>query len=314
MTWDLDRAGFVAVVADAGRAPSVHNTQPWRFRLTGPTIEVHLDPDRTLPATDPTGRNARVSCGAAVCGLALSLAVRGTPATVSLPVAGTLLAELRPAAARPPTPTESQLYRAIAVRHSNRQPFLDTAVPTSARVALSDAARAAGGWLDLVADPPTLADVGELIRTADRSLADDAVYRAELRSWLRTDPRATDGVHLDSGGPARHATELLVRRDFGNAGRPRPFEPEPILGALGVHGERAPDDVRAGMVLQQVLLTATHLGLATSIFTQPVDVPQTRAQLAGVRGRAACPHVLLRIGYAAPLFPTPRRVADDTIG
>lgn len=313
MNWTLDRAQFTALVADARHAPSVHNSQPWRFRFTGSAIEIHLDPDRVLSVTDPTGRNARVSCGAAAYGMALALAARGMPAVITIVAAGTLLATLTPDVPRPATGRETRLYRALGQRHSNRHPFLDTRVPNRVRVALLEAARAEGGWLELIDDVSTVAEIAELTRAADRVLTEDAEYQAELEAWTRAGGPSVDGVRSAVGGPAPHSTELLVRRQFGGAGRPREFESLPLIGALGVHGRQAPDDVRAGMVLHRVLLTATDHGLASSMFTQPLDVAATRDLLPTVLGRHDGPHVLLRLGYAARLFPTPRRPITDLI-
>src|SRR5829696_6437516 len=62
-----------AVVAAAGAAPSTHNTQPWRFVVEPDAIHLHLDPSRALPVIDPTGREARISCGAALLNLRLAL-------------------------------------------------------------------------------------------------------------------------------------------------------------------------------------------------------------------------------------------------
>jgi nitroreductase len=44
------------LIGAAGAAPSIHNTQPWRFRVTGDLIEVHGDPGRMLWVADPRGR------------------------------------------------------------------------------------------------------------------------------------------------------------------------------------------------------------------------------------------------------------------
>ena len=41
------------LIGAAGAAPSIHNTQPWRFRVTGDLIELHGDPDRMLWVADP---------------------------------------------------------------------------------------------------------------------------------------------------------------------------------------------------------------------------------------------------------------------
>ena len=61
------------VLATAGRAPSPHNTQPWRFRVRRHAIELHLDPERALPVVDPEGTEQRLACGAALFNLRLAL-------------------------------------------------------------------------------------------------------------------------------------------------------------------------------------------------------------------------------------------------
>ncbi len=42
----VDRAEYL--IATAARAPSVHNTQPWRFRVGPSAIELYCDPRRKL--------------------------------------------------------------------------------------------------------------------------------------------------------------------------------------------------------------------------------------------------------------------------
>src|SRR6266498_681514 len=70
--WTLaDHVSYL--VATAGRAPSVHNTQPWWFRVAGTSIELHADPRRRLPFADPDGREMLISCGAALFGLRLAV-------------------------------------------------------------------------------------------------------------------------------------------------------------------------------------------------------------------------------------------------
>src|SRR5262245_60599888 len=61
----------------ATAAPSVHNTQPWLFRLRGSGLEVLADPRRRLSTVDPDGREMYVSVGAALFNLRVALAARG---------------------------------------------------------------------------------------------------------------------------------------------------------------------------------------------------------------------------------------------
>ena len=292
---------FEALVKDAVRAPSLHNSQPWRFRLDGETIEVLLDRARVPPHGDPTGRLSRIACGAAAFNLALGLAVRGRPATIHPSTGDLVVARLVPTAPRPPTPAQQRLYRALPRRHSNRFPFEETPVPARIRDELVRAARDEGGRLDLLAGPSEVDAVAALLAEADATLGRDPAYRAELR------------VPPGSAGPAPDPTELLRRRDFGGTSQAGRYETDPLVGVLSGPGDRPDDAVRAGVALQRVLLTATAERLAVSMFSQPVEVPAIRERLRVLAGHGHPPQLLLRFGYALPLAPTPRRPAREVL-
>jgi len=75
-----DQVDFL--IATAARAPSVHNTQPWRFRVGEFAIELYADMGRKL-RTDPLGREMLISCGAALFGLRLPGSLPGSSTTHS---------------------------------------------------------------------------------------------------------------------------------------------------------------------------------------------------------------------------------------
>src|SRR5690242_16983060 len=78
------------VVARAIWAPSVHNSQPWRFTADGgPQLSLHADTSRRLAAADPDGREMMISCGAALFSVRLALRSLGyIPETTVLPEPG----------------------------------------------------------------------------------------------------------------------------------------------------------------------------------------------------------------------------------
>src|SRR6266498_4453161 len=82
MTW-LAPAEVATAVAAATRAPSMHNSQPWRFRVRSDQIEVLIDPERQLTVADAGGWASRIACGCALFNLRLALAAQGTPAARS---------------------------------------------------------------------------------------------------------------------------------------------------------------------------------------------------------------------------------------
>ncbi|AGL16928.1 hypothetical protein [Actinoplanes sp. N902-109] len=304
-------------VAAAVRAPSMHNSQPWLFALRDGAIEVRSDAGRQLAVADSTGWAIRLACGAAVFNARLVLAVNGTPADVRFrpdPAQPDLLARLTPARRRPATYEEHALHAAIPHRASNRRPFWPHPVPTDVRMRLIEAARADGGWLELLVGTTALTGFAEITRSADRVLRRDPRYQAEMAGWTHVEA-APDGVPVMAGAPVTEPQDLLPQRPFSDRRRApgRDFEPEPLIAVLGVVGDLPADQLRAGQVLQHVLLAITDAGLASSMISQPIEVPAARDQLRRSLRRAGVPQMALRIGYGDPSRPTPRRAVDDVL-
>ncbi len=309
---------FRAVVEAAIRAPSLHNSQPWRLRQRDGAVEICADPARRLPVADPTGWGVRIACGAAAFNAQLALAVAGCPAESRLrpePSDPELMVRLVPVAARPATPLERRLYEAIPRRHSNRAPFRPEPVPADARTQLVTAARAEGAWLELIIGLVPVGAVAEVARAAGRVLDRDPAYRAELAAWTRAEDGAADGVPASAGGPSPEPHDLLPGRPFGTAARApgRDFEEQPLIGVLGTATDSPNDQLTAGHALQRALLTLTCAGLAASMLSQPIEVAAAREQLRLALGRYGVPQMVLRIGYGTPAFATPRRAAAEVI-
>ncbi|MEV0729805.1 nitroreductase [Polymorphospora sp. NPDC050346] len=311
-------ADLRAAAAAAIRAPSMHNTQPWRFRLRDGAIELLLDPARRLPVGDPTGWAARIGCGAALFNLRLALAVAGRPGTVRLrpyPAQPLVVARVGAGPPRPPTVAEQALFAAVPRRHSNRAPFWPVPVSPRQRWKLVEAARAENAQLELLVGAAPVGALAEIAHTANRVLTAAPGYTAEVRSWTRY-ADADDGVPVGSGGPATEPQDLLPGRPFGVRTRApgRDFEPEPVVAVLGSPRDTATDQIAAGAALQRVLLTATDAGLAVSLLSQPIEVPGAREQLRlALGGRVGVPQMVLRVGYGQPGWPTPRRGVDEVV-
>ncbi|RSM49317.1 nitroreductase [Actinoplanes sp. ATCC 53533] len=304
--------------AEAGiRAPSLLNSQPWLFRLRAGAVEILADPARRLATADRAGWAVRIACGAATYNARLALATTGTPPDVLLhpdPDQPDLIARLAPGPRRPPTYTERDLHAVIARRYSNRSPFWPNPVPSEVRVRLIEAARSESAWLDMLVGMTALTGFAEIAQSADRVLRRDVHYQSEMIGWTRVDA-ASDGVPVTAGGPLPEPQDLLPQRSFGDHRRApgRDFEPEPLIAILGAAGDRQIDQIIAGQALQKVLLTAADAGLATSMISQPIEVPAARDQLRRSLGRSGPPQIALRIGFGSPGRPTPRRDVEDVI-
>lgn len=301
-----------AALRAATRAPSVHNTQPWRF-VAGPNhIEVHLDRDRLLAVADPDSREARLSCGAALFNLWLALRDGGRGAVVDLlPDAGRpdFLASVRIAGERPANPELHELAAVIDRRVTNRRPFAQRAVTARDRSDMVRAAELEGGRLVLLDEPRGLGALAVLLRRADHLQEDDPAYQAELRKWTDARTDRDDGVPRSAGGPRPLGGNLLaLRRYHSDETTPeRPFEQDPLVAVLAMPGDTVRDQVRAGQALQRVLLTATTAGLSASFLSQPMEVPYTRSALRQLIGGHEHPQTVLRLGHGQSVAQTRRR-------
>ncbi|GAA4465349.1 hypothetical protein GCM10023170_074540 [Phytohabitans houttuyneae] len=317
--------GYTASVLDtavraAVRAPSMHNSQPWRFRLRDGGIEVRVDRRRPLPAAGHGHLGdwaAHLACGAAVFNMRLVLACAGMPARVRLcpdPDDPDVVARLVPDSPAPASPAEQDLLAAIPHRRSSRLPFFPEPVPGEIRWRLAQAARAEGAWLELVVGATAVGALAQLARSANRVLDRDPRYRAEIAGWTRGGP-ATDGVPARAGGPVAEPQDLLPQRPFGE--RPhvpgQDFGAEPLVAVLGSAADSAVDRITVGQALQRVLLTATDARLVASMVSQPIEVPAARERLRTALGRFGIPQMVMRIGYGQPGWPTPRRGPADVI-
>jgi nitroreductase len=294
------------------RAPSVHNTQPWRF-VTGPSrIEVHLDRDRILAVADPDSREARLSCGAALFNLWLALRAAGRGAVVDLlPDAERpdFLATVRICGERVASPELRALAAVIDRRVTNRRPFTQRAVPASDRWALIRAAEAEGGHLVLLDEPRGLGALAVLLRRADHLQEDNPAYQVELRKWTDARTNRDDGVPVSAGGPRPLGGNLLALRRYHSdeAMAERSFEQDPLVAVLTTAGDTVLDQVRAGQALQRVLLTAAAAGLSASFLSQPMEVPYTRGAVRQLIGGRDHPQTVLRLGYGQSVAQTRRR-------
>jgi nitroreductase len=310
--------GLVGCVELAVAAPSVHNSQPWRFRIRERGIDVLADWSRRLEVIDPAGRELFISVGAAILNLRLAMRSRGQVPIVRLspdPTEPDLVARVAPGPTADPNSALDALAEAIPLRHTNRRPFAPVAIPASILEDLVDAAAAEGAVLS-VAHPAVRDAIFSLAHTAERRFREQGTYVAELSGWTRPSRGRHDGVPPQLFGPW-DALESMPLRDFGLGvpeihRRTERFEPHPTIAVLSTVGDTPADWLRAGQALQRVLLVATTHRLASTPMTQPLEIPALRGMVTDTAsGRWA--QIILRLGYGQPTALTPRRPLAEVL-
>jgi nitroreductase len=314
------------VLAQAARlalhAPSVFNTQPWRWRVGADRLELYADRDRHLGRLDPDDRLLVMSCGAALHHARAAIAAAGHRAEVSRwpdVAQPDLLARVRLGSPHRPSADELDVAYAIATRRTDRRAFADTPVPADLLNRLRAAAEAEGVHLHLVRDGqmPMLAIAA--VQAAGLQLADPA-YRSALIRWTNRPYWSDDGVPQATA--VRPVPRRVPVREFAidpqAAADPGPGHDHGAAYAI-LFGDR--DDpigwLRAGEGLSGVLLTAAAHGLSAAPMTDVVEVPATRELLRQVLAGLGNPYAALRIGIPMPRASdppaTPRRPAHAVI-
>jgi Nitroreductase family len=300
----------------------LHNSQPWRFRVQPDLIELWADPERALPAADPSGREQRLACGAALYNLRLALQGCGVRPLVTLqsdPDQPDLLACVRYGGRKAPTPAQLRLLAAVPKRHTNRMPFTDEPLTAGERNALRRAALDEGAWLHFVDDRGQREEVARLAAQAHTIQQADPAFRMEVERWTAVTEDRDDGIpsHANEHRPSAH--EQWVKRDFTGGRGPTTaavgvrFEHDPAIAVISPYAFGVSADVTAGQAMQHVLLTATAEGLTASFLSQVVEVEQTREQLRRLIRAGRSPRMVLRIGRGWPVQATPRRAVDDLL-
>ncbi|GAW50887.1 MULTISPECIES: Acg family FMN-binding oxidoreductase [unclassified Nocardioides] len=307
------------IVELACRAPSVHNTQPWLWRVTGSRLDLYADPTRQLVVADRDGRNLTISCGAALHHAQVAAGALGLQAYVRrLPVAGNPrhLASLELTPRRRSSHAEAEL-RALERRSTDRRRFTAWPMTEERLTALAGSASTWAVHVTPVTDVATRVRLELLVSRAMALQDADPRLTAEQQRWIDHSP--VDGI--PSSAVRSGCGRRLRASRFDH---PVPAEPEePMQSTDGVLLLSTDADdpaawLRTGEALSALWLRATTEGLSVVPLSQVVEVAETRSVLHhDLLGGRVVPQALLRIGWqeiGRSEFPrTPRRPVDDVI-
>jgi nitroreductase len=288
----------------AGLAPSVHNTQPWRWRVHPDHLDLYADRRRQLPAADPDGRLLTISCGTALHHARVALVAEGwLPVVDRFPtpddpdhVARITLGPHVGASAE-----AMRHFQAAELRRTDRRPLTDTPVPPAALAAVRAAVEAEHVHLHVLRREQ-VSELAVAASRADELEAEDERVRAELAYWVGGNRPEGTGLP-DTALPTQPPHTNVAVRDFGRSGTlaadqggDRAASYAVVFGAQ----ETPAGWLRAGEGLSAAWLTATEHGVAVLPFSAPVETTTTRLVLRRMLAALGHPYLVLRLGLADP--------------
>jgi nitroreductase len=305
----------------AGAAPSIHNTQPWHWRIHDGVADLFADRRRQLLASDPDRRLLILSCGMALHHARIALAAEGMAAGVERipdPRDVDHLATVSITGSVPVTPAAMRLMQTAEFRHTDRRPLLDEPVPPAALTALHSAIAGSPVRLNVLDRDRMIELAAATDRSQSNEIHDDEV-RAELQAWTTGDHPAGTGIP-DSAIPQRPLQTTVPSREFGHPGT-LPTAPTHDSAASYAILYGGNDDPRAwleaGEAFSALWLAATELSVAVLPLSAAIETPAERLALRRILGGVGYPYLAMRLGIADPdqagLPRTPRLAPSQTV-
>ena len=307
-------------------APSTHNTQPWRFRLTDTGCELHCDPRLRLPFGDPTGRDFYISLGHALEFFILAAKRYGMYTDVSYRTGeGTCVAEVRCQKSEGYNDSYERLVAMIPKRSNARGFFKKQAVPKSILEELSAVVQNGYGdtgvRVDFVVDPDAITRIARLTADGVKMARRDSNFRKEFSAWFHHNfSKRYDGIPGYAVGMPNLVSVVM-------APLMRWFSLNSLLGKLnyrsvagtplicvlsGKDGKHAWLDV--GRISGRLMLELLARDIRTSVYVASVEIGMLHTQLQEITGSPDRPQFLFiggsmdRVAPHAPRHPVQEKI------
>lgn len=305
-------------------APSVHNTQPWSFAVSGEEISLRADVDRKLRVGDNAGRELLISCGAALFTIRTALRLEGFEPYVRIlpdPDRPSLVATVTLGMPVEPDEHTRALGEQIERRRTHRAGFTDLPVPDRLLDRLVREGRAEGAKLTPVGDADAVEIIAALTRAAQGAQSHDRVLNLEVIRWARPPGSARrDGVPAGAYPRVETRTDPYFpqrdyawRHEWGSEGGDTEATSTGVVALLTTRGDTREEWIAAGQALQRVLLDACAHGVSAAFHTQALEMYHLREFLRQEVCSQEYPQMIMRLGVTFDQMEAVRRSLDEVM-
>ncbi len=333
--WDINIPDFYGLEHDRDKrlflirfavlAPSSHNSQPWKFRVSDQTIEIRPESSRALPDSDADNRQLFISLGCAMANLLIAAEHYGYATETFIQEAGAasfIQITLQQQDDRHSRASQLELIYAISERVTSRDKFTETIIPDSLQRFLQTA-KEQDLSIFLIDEQNVKEQIADCVmRATDQAMADKQ-FRTELSQYVK--PNTTkDFLGMPAFGMgiptplSLIAPRIIKHFDVGKLSRKTEMNllksHTPFMGIIASEQDTPKAWIKTGAFYQQIALRAHANGLATHPLAAAIQIGDHYKNLQTILQTTARPQFFFRLGIAKS-FPhhSPRIPAKDVI-
>ncbi|MDN5215922.1 nitroreductase family protein [Fulvivirgaceae bacterium BMA12] len=311
MKWDLSMQDFIEKLIEyAAKAPSGHNTQPWKFAYYKNIVKIFPDYSRSLPVVDEDNHALFISLGCAVENLIVAAGHFGYLAKVDYFPSYENNECIRVKLEEGTIDPDNRLFEAIDKRQSTRSQYNGRNIPAEDVSALLSTLHYEGVKSLIFNKKQEIIPLIEFVRQGSSKQFSNKTFKNELLSWVRFNAKAAeatcDGLRSATmGSPAVPSWlgKLIITLLTPSGEAKRAEKLIKSAAALMIFIAEADDKrnwINLGRTFERVALTATALGIKHSHLNMPCEEVEIRNKLARYLGLSnkQQPLLLIRLGYA----------------
>lgn len=287
-------------------APSSHNSQPWKFQITGGKIYLLPDFDRALPHSDQNHRQLFISIGCVLENLLTAADYYGFETSWTYQETNHAI-EVSLNKVRVHTGNETHLIFAILKRHTNRNKYLEKLPDESFFEKLKNYSTP-NSQISFVKDTETKNKIAEIVSEALITAMDDKLFRKELSEYLK--PNVTKSpVGMPASGfgiptPVSFVAPILIRYlNINKLSKKKDIEllkgHTPVFGIISTTEDNVKSWMEAGRLYEKIALSAEQHGLKTAPMAAVIQIGEFYKDLQRVLQTTQRPQVFFRAGYSS---------------
>ncbi len=318
------KTDFLKIIEHATKAPSGHNTQPWKFKILENAIEVYPDFSQELPVVDSDHRELYISLGCAVCNMRLAALQYGYAYTTQI-IEEKKQTSIKINLEKTQT-TKDTLFEQIEKRQTNRSMYTGKSIDDAVLTPLQKWNHQDGiGIYFFKNGDHDFQIIKENILKGNEIQMNDPKFREELISWIRFNKQEVNttqnGLSYEVMGSPSLPNFLakMIIAFFLTAKKQNKTDTQKIDSSshfilLTTQSNTIKEWIYLGMSLQKLLLQCTQWEIATAFCNQPCEIESLSSELQKqLPINHEYPSIILRIGYAKSVPFSPRKDLEKVL-